>query len=191
MGISIPQGGLWLSLLPLPQAERKASAGQWGRQHNISPFGVVHEHKPPPQNPPLLQPDHIGYPSGIQKGLQDKTFCPGSQRCGMAWHQSWDPRKTPKSTQSAGGAGNWNSQPPQRLSANPPDSQSGLPNMHMATLCSQPSRAPISFGMKVQILTIAHKVLHDLPPSSPFPHLPLSRSLCSSHTCLLPVSPAQ
>lgn len=66
MGISIPQGGLWLSLLPLPQAERKASARQWGRQHNISPFGVVHEHKLPPQHTPSSSQTSLDSPVGFR-----------------------------------------------------------------------------------------------------------------------------
>lgn len=38
VGISTPQLGFRPALWLLPQAERKASAGQWGRQHNASPF---------------------------------------------------------------------------------------------------------------------------------------------------------
>lgn len=52
----------------------------------------------------------------------------------------------------------------------------------MSVTSPEPSCGSISFRIKDKVLPMAHKVPCDLPPSLPWPHLPLS--FCSNHTGL-------
>lgn len=100
VGISTLQGGLWPALRPLPQADRKASVGQWGQQHDVPPFaggvGGVQTTLETPSSSSQSPLDTL-----IDSG-KDRPFHLGPQRRGGTRPPSQDPKKILKSVQSSG-----------------------------------------------------------------------------------------